>query len=244
MEKTPKKTKGQEKMDPRRKDSVGLDYWAASMLRRNIITKSEYDEFISKNNSKEEEMEKLMLTQLKHYGFFNSIEEMQDKLHHRDGDRFVIRCASKSGQDVKRLVDGSFDDVVKFAKELPGGFDKWKVELKEFIKTIAAGTIIVRPSGETAIETWEGPHYMNTENPQMYHAFYNPEKPDISFQWQSPGVEEGSEMLKWYAIKALKFIFPHVKPKPNMSVYLEYGVKPNGSIYFIEGTDAKMLTKK
>jgi len=133
-------------------------------VRQGLISQKDYNEFIMSNNAKEEQMKKRGLPQLMHYGLFSSVEDIQDKIKPKKDERFIIRCSDKATGGIKRLIDGSFDEIIHFAQELPGGFDNWNVEVKEFADTKVAGTIIITPSGKATIESWHGPHYLNTTN--------------------------------------------------------------------------------
>lgn len=228
--------------DPRRKDGQGFDFWADALRKQNLISEQEYKDFISQNNSKEEAMERRGVPQLRHYGLFNSVDDIREKLAPHEKERFIIRCTSRENRSIKRLIDASLDEACDFAENLPGGFEKWDVEMKEFVNTKASGTIIVEPSGKTTIETWEGPHYLNTENIPKYHAQLDPDQFHLSFQWSST---EGANNLpehQEYAMKALRYIFPHLRPKPNDPIYIEYAVKPDGEVYFIETNDSPLVT--
>ena len=242
MEKIPKEKSVE--MDPRKKDSQGLDFWAAGLLKNKLISQKEYDEFVTKNNSKEERMEEKHLPQLRHYGTFDSVEEIQESIKAKESDRFIIRCTSKKDGSIKRLLDNTLDGVCDFAEKLPGGFKDWTVEVKEFVKTKASGTIMVAPNGRTTIETWHGAHYLNTSNVPKYHAQFDPEQFHMHYHWKAPeGAHDLVEMQE-YAIHALRYFFKHLKPKEHEPIYVEYGVKENGEIYFIEANDSELLTGK
>jgi hypothetical protein len=228
--------------DPKRKDSQGLDVWADSLLRSGLITEAERDEFIAKNNSKEEQLEKYHLPQLRHYGYYTSVEQIRERIHPGPDDRFIIRCKSRTNGEIKRLLDASLDEACAFGEELPGGFDAWIVEMKEYVETIAAGTIIVSPTGSTSIEMWKGGHYLNVTNCPKYHGSYNPDIFDQHYHWDAP--EGGSDLaeLQGYAIEALRYFFPNLKPHEHEQIYVEYGVRKDGSLYFMEANDAILLT--
>jgi hypothetical protein len=232
------------KTNPMEKPGEGLDFWAEQLLNAKLITRNEYADFIKSNNSKEAEMKNRSLPQLEHYGKYNSVDEIKERIHPKKDDLFIIRCLLKGTSQVKRLVNASFDQAIQFAKNLPGEFDKYEVEMKEFVETKIAGTIIVNPSGKTMIETWHGPHYLNTTNVPKYHANFDPEQFDRTYKWTVPEDEQDLDEMKKYAMKVVSYIFPHLKPKPNEPIYLEYGVKPSGEIYFIEASDSPLLTGK
>ena len=140
------------------------------------------------------------------------------------------------------MRNASLDEICEFAQKLVGGFDDWNVEVREFVETRIAGTIRVEPSARTIIETWRGEHYLNSGNIQRCHAEYDPEKFHHRFHWQaSEGIDNLPE-LQMCAMKALRYIFPHLKPRPDEPIYLEYGVKPSGEIFFIEANDSPLLT--
>ena len=236
-------------MNPRTKEGQGLDFWAKELLENKSITPGEWAEFIVKNSLKEQRMTELKLPQLQHFGFFESVEAIKERVKPQEGQRFIIRCGSKKDGGIQRLLNATFDEVCAFAEKLPGGFDAWNVEVKEFAATKAAGTIIIAPSGRTIIETWQGEHYLNTTDCPKWAAEYDPERFDLSFKWTMPkevreGTQQDDTEIKHYAIEALKFFFPHVKPKPHEPMYVEYGVKENGEIYFIEANDSSVLTGK
>ncbi len=190
-------------------------------------------------------MEKKGLPQLNHYGFFESVNQIKDTFSKSTNtERFIIRCSSKETGDIKRLIDADVAEICSFAETLPGGFEKWNVEVKEFVNTIASGTIIVEPSGRTMIETWEGPHYLNTTNVEKYHAEFDPDKYHTYFKWGQKEQPTNVPEIKEYALKALRYFFPHLKPRINEPVYVEYGVRPNGQVYFIEANDSPLLTGK
>lgn len=240
-ENTPQEPK---KMDPRQKEGQGLEFWARSLREQGALTQEAYDDFIAQNNSKEESMAKRGLPQLKHYGLFNSADEIREKLSPHKDERFIIRCSSKETGDIKRLIDTGLEEACAFADILPGGFEKWDVEMKEFVHTKASGTIIVEPSGRTVIETWEGSHYLNTTNVPKYSAEFDPEVPHQRFHWEAPDGAVLLPELQEYAIHALRYIFPYLKPHTNEQVYVEYGVKPGGEIYFLDVNDSSLLTGK
>ncbi len=228
--------------DPRRKDGMGMDFWAASQLKHGLITQEAYDDFVKKNNSKEEQMAQKGLPQVRHYGLFHSISEITEKLSSLTDGRFIIRCTSKETGDIKRLIDTDLLGAIEFAKELPGGFEKWEVEMKEFAETKAAGTIIVQPSGETTIEMWKGPHYLNTTNVTKYHGDFNPDQFHQVFHWEDKEGDKDLPEFKSYAMEALRYFFPHLKPRPGEPVYIEYGVKSDGKLYFIEAIESAVMT--
>lgn len=231
-------------MDPRQKKGMGLDFWASAMLKNGIISQKEFDEFIAKNNAKEEMMEKFGVPQLKHYGTFNSTQEIKEKLASVENQHFIIRCKSKDNEEqIMRLIDTDLDGACAFADKLPGGFEKWVVEMKEFEpNTIAAGTIIVEPSAITSVEMWKGPHYLGATNSPKYHGEFDPNQFQHSFQWKAPEGADDLQDYQNYAIDALRYIFPHIKPRPNEPIYTEFGVRPNGEIYFIEVNDSVVVT--
>ena len=236
-----------ENLRARPKRGQSLIEWARELLDPDLISPEVYDDFIRQNNSKQEQMEKRGLPHLAHYGFFNSVDEMKERFSGMERDRLIIRCSPKEGTEkdtgIVRLVDTDIDGACQVAEGLPGGFEKWDVELKEFAPTIRAGTIIVESSGRTTIETWHGPHYLNTdEGTPKYHALFDPEHLIERFEWTSPeGTEDLSDMQA-SAIGALKYVFPNVKPRPNEPIYLEYGIKPGGDVYFLDVNDSPVLT--
>ncbi len=116
--------------------------------------------------------------------------------------------------------------------------------MKEFVKSIAAGTIIVSPNGRTIIETWHGPHYLNTTNVPKYHAEFDPDQFHMHFNWKGPEEARDLPEMQNYALKALRYFFRHLKPRENEPIYAEYGVKASGEIYFIEANDSSLLTGK
>ncbi|MFA6006135.1 MAG: hypothetical protein WC764_00150 [Candidatus Paceibacterota bacterium] len=227
----------------RTKEKQGLDFWAKSLFEAGRISQEVYDDFIFQNNHKEEGMRKFGLPQLRHYGLFNSIDDIKEKLLEQKNEHFIIRCKSKEMGEVRRLIDGSLDEICKFGEELPGGFASWTVEVKEYCEPIMAGTIIVSPSGKTNIETWKGPHYLNVTDCQKFEAEFNPDAPDMHFNWtggEGQDLQDGKE----YAVRALKYIFPHLKPKESNPIYTEYCVKPTGEIFFIDVNTSPILTGK
>ncbi|MFZ1075624.1 MAG: hypothetical protein WAN50_04600 [Minisyncoccia bacterium] len=245
MESFPKQNEhsGKTEKDPRVKS--GLDDWARSLLKRGVINQDVFDAFIVQNNSKEQNMQAWRVPQLKHYGFFTSEDEIREKLSSLKGEKFIIRCVSKKDGKVTRLLDVTLEEACEFAEKLEGGFDAWNVEMKEFAKTKAAGTIIVNASGRAMIEMWHGPHYMNvkgaTEVPK-YSAILDPDQFHHGFHWSGPQDSTDLSEMQRYAIDALRYLFPHLKPRENDPVYAEYGVRPDDSIYFIEVSNSPLLT--
>ncbi len=235
--------KSSSEMDPRRKDSQGLDYWAANLLKSGLITQGEYDDFLDKNNSKEKQMEEKHLPQLKHYGTFNSIQDIQERIKIKEGERLIIRCTSKKDGSIKRLLDTDITGACDFAEQLPGGFDEWSIEVKEFVKTKAAGTITVSPDGATYIEMWHGAHYLNTTNSPKYVGRFDPNVFDMRYNWFTPEGAEDTEKMQYYAFKALKYYYNyHFKPKAGEPIYMEFGIKEDGEVYFIEANDSPVVT--
>ncbi|HEX7724493.1 MAG TPA: hypothetical protein VF438_02025, partial [Candidatus Paceibacterota bacterium] len=236
------------KLNPRRKDSAGLDVWAEKLVMQKVITPEERDDFIRKNNSKELELKKRNLPQLRHYGFFTSIEAIRTAIHPKPDECFIIRCKSRENGEIKRLLDATLDEACAFGNELPGGFSAWIVEMKEFVTTIAAGTIEIAPSGATTIEMWRGGHYRNVTTCPKFRGRYDAEEftdPTTSrrhFVWTAPTRTIGLATMRSYAFQALRYFAPTLKPKPHNQVYVEYGVRKDGRVYFIEANDSVVLT--
>ena len=236
-------------MNPREKSGQGLDYWAKELLDSKLITRPEYEYFCYVNSHKEEEIRKRGLPQLEHYGFFDNLETLSAAVDSKgEGFKFIIRCSNQSGE-VKRLIDATSSEVVEFAKSLPGGFDEWKVELKEFTETKQSGTLIVSSNGNVSMEAWFGPHYLNnTDCPKFHASFIN--KPasestdlDLSYKWSAPEDErEKLPEIQDSMLRVIKTFFPNVKPEEGRQIYVEYGVRPDNTIYFIEVNDSKILT--
>ena len=67
-------------INPRTKNTQGLDFWAAGLLENKLISQREYDDFLKKNNSKEKMMQERELPQLRHYGIFGSVKEIIEKI--------------------------------------------------------------------------------------------------------------------------------------------------------------------
>lgn len=213
--------------------------WAKEALGKGIITKNKYEAIIEGESLKQDRMKEMGLPYLKNYGFFASIEEIKNKIKLDRNSKFVIRCISKENGRVERLVDINLDECCEFAEKLSGGFEKWKVEIKEAVPTVASGTIVREKDGGTRIESWHGPHYLSEKNPK-YIATIDPGRGEIHFDWRAPaGTTDLHEMQK-YAIDALRYISPNLKPKTNDPIYLEYGVKKDGEIYFMDAGDPSL----
>lgn len=243
-------------IDPRQKSGQGLDYWAKELFDARRITKKDYEHFCYANSHKEEEMRKRGLPQLEHYGFFNDVESLrkvaESVTEAKEGRaKFIIRCSNSEGE-VRRLIDATTDEVCDFANKLPGGFGEWKVELKEFTETIQAGTLIVSSSGNVRMESWYGPHYLNTSNCPKFHAKFNnafsqggiqQENIDLSYKWSAPdGEEEKLPKIQDNMLRVIRTFIPKTKPGEGNPIYAEYGVRPDNSIYFIEANDSALLT--
>ncbi len=222
-----------------------MNVWALALLNSGKISSAEYREIIEKNSSagKRKQLEDRKFPHLKTYGFFNSVQEIKDKIKPKEVDKFYVRCMNKKTHEFKRLLDSTLDEICSFVEKLDGEFSDWQVEVKEYADTKVAGTIIVFPSGKTTIESWYGGHYLNVTDCPKYHGEYDPEVFDKSFKWKAPKDAKDLRDIQEYAMKALRYIFPHLKPKSGVPLYVEYGIKPNEEIYFIEATDAKILTK-
>ncbi len=229
------------------KEGRNADAWAHKLLEQGLIGREDFEESIKKNNSKEAEMEKRKLPQLKHYGFFGSVDEIRKKIQPKEGEKFVIRCTPKDTKgERKHLLDATLTEVCAFAEnteELPGGFEKWNVEVKEFVPTISAGTIIVSPSGKTTIETWHGPHYMGAKNTPVYRADFDPDQFHMHYEWKAPEGAQDLPKMQNYAMKAMGYVFPHLRPRANEQIYIEYGVREDGQIFFIEANDSNVATR-
>ena len=232
------------KLAARTKEGMGLDIWAKSLYDRGLIPFYVYDDFIRQNNAKEAAMTALGLPQLLHYGFYASLEEIAEIVPKRavKNDRLIIRCRNKETGKIKRLLDTLLGGAISFAKKLPGGFEAWKVEVKEFTKTFCAGTIIVESSGKAFVETWRGSHYRNViEGVPKLHGAYDPET-NRGFQWKRSGNLHYKSDLQRGAIQALKYVYPHLRFRKDEPIYLEYGIRPNGMVYFIEASTSPLLT--
>jgi hypothetical protein len=232
------------KIDPREKSSANIEVWAKALFDARMISSVEYNEIIQKNSSlgKQKQLEERKFPQLKTYGFFNSIQDIRDKIKPKEGDKFYIRCINKKTKEFKRVLNSSLDEICEFAENLNGESKDWEIEVREYVDTNVAGTIIVFPSGKTTIESWHGGHYLNVTDCPKYHGEFDPEQFDKSFKWKAPKGAEDLRDIQEYAIKALRYIFPHLKPREGEPLYVEYGIKPNGEIYFIEANDSKILT--
>lgn len=257
---TPLQESNKKVMDPRVKEGQGLDYWAEALYEKHQIPKQVYEHFLYVNSHKEEEMEKRHLPQLRHYGVFSDIDSlMQVARAQKPESRFIIRCSNKNGE-VRRLIDAGPEEVYEFAKKIEGGFEAWRVELKEFTKTIQAGTLIVNSKGEVRMEAWYGPHYLNSDEscPKFYANFdsgfvpasltdqingVTEPKLNLSYKWSAPeGKEDELPDIQERMLTVIKTLVPKIKPEIGQPVYAEYGVRPDSSIYFIEVNDSTLLT--
>ncbi len=77
-----------------------------------------------------------------------------------------------------------------------------------------------------------------------YYAEFDPEKFSMHYKWTAPeGAKDLTEMQE-YAMRAIRYIFSYLKPRPNEAIYIEYGVREDGRVYFIEANDSVVLTGK
>lgn len=233
-------------MNPRTKDGQGLDYWAHDLYLRGKISRDIYEHFIYINSHKEAEMEKRGLPQLEHYGYFGSIEGIENFLQTQDdAQRFIIRCANGKG-DIKRKLNSTKEEVLEYARELPGGFDTWKVELKEFTETKEAGTLIIDSGGNVIMESWQGPHYFVSKGYPKITCHYSTGDFIPRYTWNIPnGIDRHTgKMMQERMLKIIKKFAPSLRPRAREPLYLEYGIKPDNSFYAIEANDSVLLTDK
>ena len=252
MESLPQKNLGGNEgaIDPRRK--APIETYARESFRQYALTPAEYDEVIKMSNSKEERLRERGLPYLtpKRYGAFTSVEEMRSALPHDEEARFVVSCRSKNPPGVERFLDASLDEACAFVETLPDGFDNWSVKVSEFPPTQSSGTILVLPGGEVSIEAWEGPHYLGTSDVPMYTASINPTTSGGAgreLMWRTPSAASNEGHIQTFALQALKYFSPidtdsegvsFLPRLPDHPVYAEYGVTPEGEIYFIDAADA------
>lgn len=222
-----------------KKSKPNFANWTKEALDKGTITKSKYEAIIRGEASKQNRMKEMGLPYLKNYGFFNSVEEIKNIIKPDKDGKFIIRCVSRENGKVERLVDITLDECCEFAEKLPGGFGKWEVEIKETVPTIASGTIIREKEGETRMESWHGPHYLSEQSPK-YIATIDPSRGEIHFDWRAPAGTTDLREMQEHAIAALRYISPNLKPKTNDPIYLEYGVKSNGEIYFMDVGDPSL----
>jgi len=225
-----------------KKSKPNFNNWAEGACEKGIISEYEFKKIIEEEASKQDRMRDWRLPQLRNYGFFSSVEEIKNKIKPDKNERYIIRCVSKESRKVERLVDVTLDKCCEFAEKLPGGFEKWLVEIKETVQTIASGTIIRESNGDTKIESWRGPHYLSETGPK-YIATISSSQGEHHFTWQAPEGASDLREMQEYAMEAMKKISPNLEMIPDdlvYPVYLEYGVKEGGEIYFMDVGDPSL----
>lgn len=162
--------------------------------------------------------------------------------------RFVARCVSLSDAKIARGVDLSHGEIVSFVSNLPGGFEAWNVEIKEFVIPLTAGNIIIN-GDKVLIETWAGPHYLNTETVTKFVAKRGFEAGVDKFNWSTnlgdkqvieiPSQEEKIKRLALKAFDLARSVMDETKPR----MYFEFFSDKKGKILFIEAQQSDILTR-
>lgn len=148
-------------------------------------------------------------------------------------------------------------EAIDHAENLPDGFTGWKVELKEFVKTKEAGTLRISSQGDVVMESWKGPHLLvSTDWPRISCSYdtsdflpkYKWHISEKATTWRGRTVmkkaftDEEVKKMQDRMLRLIRKFAPHLKPQKDNQIYIEYGVRPDDSIYFIEANDSVLMT--
>jgi hypothetical protein len=162
------------------------------------------------------------------FGSFDTIAEASKTIpdEHKRNSLFIIRCPLRSGDDIKRALFVPWNEVVRFVEELPGGYEKYTLGIREVTIASWSGTIICSQNGEhVLIELWKGKHLEMDEGgwQSSFRGVYdeNPPAPR-RFVWSDGCTEEMKRMM----LGALSFLSPTCRL--NRSMHVEFSVTPKG----------------
>lgn len=224
MEKIPNPSPDQERKEEKKikkgkktKDK-GMVGWSQKMLDEKLISPSDYYEFTSGNESKESTIDAMGLPMLRHYGVFESIEDIRKKFEPDDKRRFVIRCTLKKTGEMTRSVDVDLDGVIDFAEKLPGKIDKYIAEMD--------------PADFDLHYNW-GVRRVKEKNGEKTEEEKRKEAKELA-------------EMQGHALKAARYIFgDKLKPREGEPIYADFGIrKEDNSVYFLDVNDARLLTDK
>ena len=194
----------------------GLDPWD----QRRIIEDNER----SVKNARD-----LGLPMDRNFGSFDDLAAMAAAVpeeYKSGGGLFIIRCPPRTMGDVKRKLFATWDQVVTFVNNLPGGYKQYRLGLREVTNPDWSGTIISSKGGDSVtIELWKGKHLEmdSGSDKTSFQGFYNdsPIHPR-HFVWSANCTNEVKGMM----LNALRYFAPNLRP--TRSLFAEFSLVNNG----------------
>jgi len=162
------------------------------------------------------------------FGSFNDLESMSRAIPEecKQNSLFIIRCPLRTGKAVERDLFVTWDGVIQFVDNLPGGYEQYRLGLREVSVPLWSGTIISSMGGESVkIELWQGKHLAMDEGgaATSFRGTYDraPGNP-LVFVWS----EGCTNAMKDMMLRALKYFALHLNPRE--SFIAEFSVTARG----------------
>jgi len=179
------------------------------------------------------EAKKLRLPMDRDFGSFNSPAEMAAAVPEtlRTG-LFIIRCPHRTEGTIQRKLFATWNQVQEFIENLSGGYEQYRLGLREVTEPIWSGTTVSSSGGQIVrLALWPGRHLaMDAEIvPTSYWGVYSTEAgAPLHFIWS----ENCSEELKTLMLDSLRYFGPDFIPTRNL--FAEFSVM-QGNFYRFHG---------
>ena len=207
-------------------EKPGIVEWLVVM---STITNADRQRVAAENNLMVRNVEAERLPMDKDFGSFNTLVQAENAipLEVRKTSLFIIRCPHRTNHDVQRKLFVSWQELVDFVQNLPGGFQQYRLGIREVSLPIWSGTIVCSKDGRILIEIWEGKHLeMDSGNAETsFRGLYDPL--GIHFQWSDNCADE----VKSVALGALRFLDRNLRPAE--PIFAEFNLTMDGEYRFI-----------
>jgi len=164
----------------------------------------------------------------KNFGSFDDLFAMSAAIpeEYKNGSLFIIRCPHRAEKIIQRKLFVPWDEVVKFIGDLPGGYERYKLGIREVSVPVWSGTIISSKSGDSVlIELWKGKHLeMDDGNASTsFRGIFNDEPSwPRRFVWSDGCTDDMKQMM----LGALRYFAPSLRP--DKSFYSDFSITENG----------------
>ena len=192
------------------------------------LNSQEKQRIIDDNEKAVENTKRLKLPMDIAFGSFDSIEQMTTGVpeEFRNNCLFIIRCPHRSKQIIQRKLFVPWVDVVQFVKDLPEGYEQYRLGLREVSQPVWSGTIVSSKGGDSVlVELWKGKHLeMDDGNKDTsYRGVFNDDPTcHRRFIWSENCTDELKEMM----LNALRYFARDLRPKESFSA--EFSITTKG----------------
>ncbi|MCC2631028.1 MAG: hypothetical protein K0S38_837 [Candidatus Paceibacter sp.] len=173
----------------------------------------------------------------KDFGEFDNLELACKVIpeHVRNVGKFIIRCPHRTDSTIQRKLFVPWSEVEQFVQILPGGYQQYRLGIRQVVEPIWSGTIISSiDSQRIVMELWRGKHLAlddggNAETSWRGIIDCSLGRPNIT--WSNGCTDE----MKQAMLCALQYLFP--RRYPTESLYVEFVLTKEGYQFLGLSTD-------